>query len=58
MAEDWDIALDVVSSLWVKYGPFDGLAGYSLGACLAAALASQLKVRNGGLRGLKFNMEL
>lgn len=54
-SQDWDAAANAVHNLWTRHGPFDGLAGYSLGACVAAALAAQVSFGEGRVfEGLKF----
>ena len=41
---EWDSVVDYYQGVWQAMGPFDGLVGYSQGACVAAALAACSKI--------------
>jgi hypothetical protein len=40
---DLDNALDSIAEIIRQYGPFDGVIGFSSGACIAALIASLLE---------------
>ena len=51
----WEQTAEFVSHCWSEQGPFDGLAGYSQGASVAAGLAARVqRGANHPLPGLRF----
>ncbi len=52
--EDWFPAFDAIRACWGDDGPFDGVFGFSQGACLAGMFARLGRLRERYCPGLKF----